>query len=223
MHRLAIYDLDKTITRKPSWTPFLLHAARARAPWRLALLPGLGVAGLGYLIGAVDRGGLKQAAQTLMIGRATTPAVMADIATGFASTLVPAGVYPQALTRIAADRAAGFRVVIATASFRFYVAAIAARLGIADVIATNSARDESDAILARIAGENCYGAAKLAMIKAWLAGQGIARGDAEIRFYSDHVSDAPTLAWADEAFAVNPHPPLRSLAEARGWGVLDWR
>ncbi|MGL1278516.1 HAD family hydrolase, partial [Vibrio parahaemolyticus] len=76
---------------------------------------------------------------------------------------------------------------------------------------------------ARLAGENCYGAAKLAMIEAWLAREGIAREKATVRFYSDHVSDAPALAWADEAFAVNPHPPLRAMAQARGWTVLDWR
>ncbi|MDQ2762943.1 MAG: HAD-IB family hydrolase, partial [Pseudomonadota bacterium] len=78
------------------------------------------------------------------------------------------------------------------------------------------------AVRSGIAGENCYGPAKLRMIEDWMAGQGIARTDAEIRFYSDHVSDAPTLAWADEAFAVNPHAPLRALALVKGWTVLDW-
>ena len=37
--RLAIYDLDKTITRRPTYTPFLLYAARTRGVWRLFLLP----------------------------------------------------------------------------------------------------------------------------------------------------------------------------------------
>jgi phosphoserine phosphatase len=75
----------------------------------------------------------------------------------------------------------------------------------------------------RITGENCYGPAKLRMIEAWLAAEGIAREKAHIRFYSDHVSDAPTLDWADEAFAVNPHGPLRAMAVGRGWTIFDWR
>ena len=37
MRRLAIYDMDKTITQRATWMPFLIHAAKARAPWRLAL------------------------------------------------------------------------------------------------------------------------------------------------------------------------------------------
>ena len=61
------------------------------------------------------------------------------------------------------------------------------------------------------------------MIEAWLAKERIAREDAHVRFYSDHVSDAPTLAWADEPFAVNPHAKLRALAVEKGWPILDWR
>jgi phosphoserine phosphatase len=61
------------------------------------------------------------------------------------------------------------------------------------------------------------------MIEAWMAGEGIARDDAHVRFYSDHVSDAPTLAWVDEPFAVNPHAKLRELALVKGWPILGWR
>ena len=37
--QLAIYDMDKTITRKATYTPFLIHAALRLGPWRLLLLP----------------------------------------------------------------------------------------------------------------------------------------------------------------------------------------
>ena len=39
MSDLAIYDLDRTVTRRATYTPFLLHCAVRRAPWRLLLLP----------------------------------------------------------------------------------------------------------------------------------------------------------------------------------------
>ena len=35
----AIYDMDRTVTRHATYTPFLLHCAMRRAPWRLLLLP----------------------------------------------------------------------------------------------------------------------------------------------------------------------------------------
>lgn len=221
MQRLAIYDMDKTITRRATWTPFLNAWIRAR-PWRAPmLLAGLVPTAL-YGMKAIDRARLKHATQRLVMGRRPDAAHVTSTAERFAARVVERDVHPQALARIAADRAAGYRVVLATASFAFYVEAIAAQLGIADVIATRS-RAAADGLLAGIDGENCYGDAKLRMIEAWLVAEGIARGDAQVRFYSDHVSDAPALEWADEPFAVNPHGKLRRLAEERGWAVLDWR
>ena len=39
MQKLAIYDMDRTITRRGTYTPFLFHMVFARAPWRLIFLP----------------------------------------------------------------------------------------------------------------------------------------------------------------------------------------
>ena len=33
-YRLAIYDMDRTVTRRATYTPFLIHCALRRAPWR---------------------------------------------------------------------------------------------------------------------------------------------------------------------------------------------
>ncbi|MBY0303696.1 MAG: haloacid dehalogenase [Sphingomonas sp. 28-62-20] len=222
MQDIAIYDMDKTITRAATWTPFLLYAARRRAPWRLALLPLLGGAGLGYAIGLVNRGQLKQIAFRLMLGRVVPAPAMAMLAAGFADKIAARGVWSAARAQIASDRAAGRRLVLATASFRCYVDPIAADLGFDAVIATESTHALDGGVTALIDGDNCYGMAKLDRISAWMADQGVARADATIAFYSDHVSDGPTLAWADRPYAVNPHPALRQLAAAEGWPVLDW-
>lgn len=222
MQQIAIYDMDKTITRAPTWTWFLIFATRRLAGWRLVLLPVLGVVTAGYAVGLVGRGSLKELAQRLMLGRAVDSARLAAVTSAFADRVMAGGVYPAALEQIAADRARGCRLVLATASFRYYVEPIARALGMDDVVATESLHDPERRLLARIDGDNCYGAAKLVMVDAWMTGQGIARADAFIRFYSDHVSDVPTLEWADGAFAVNPHAPLRAVAHERGWRVLDW-
>ena len=223
MQHLAIYDMDKTITRAPTWTPFLIHAARVRAPWRLALLPAAAVAGLGYALKLIDRARLKEITQRMMLGRALPPVEMQAVAEGFADGIAATGVLEKARARIAADRAEGYRIVMATASHGYYAAAIAARLGIDDVVATDAKRDAQGHVLPKLEGENCYGAAKLRMVQNWLSHQGIKRDEARVRAYSDHVSDAPLLDWADEAFAVNAHGPLAELAKARGWPEFDWR
>lgn len=219
---LAIYDMDRTITRTGTYTPFLLYAAARLAPWRLLFAPFVVLVMLAYAVKAINRGRLKEINQALLLGRHLHRDRLGPIADGFAERTTTLNILPGALDQIAADRAAGRRLVLATASYRFYVEAIAARLGFDDVIATNSIIGLDSRIRARIDGENNYGPAKLRMIEAWMAGAGIARGDAHIRFYSDHISDAPVLEWADEAFATTPSPKLRALAARRGWPVLDW-
>lgn len=223
MRHLAIYDMDKTITREATWTRFLIASARRRAPWRLALYPVAGVAALGYLLKLTTRAGLKRFTQRLMLGRALTPGEMEAIAESFADAELKHGVLHGARERIEADRAAGYMLVMATASHGYYAAAIARRLGFDAVVATQAKRDDQGRILSDLEGDNCYGPVKLRMILDWLREQQIARGDTHIRAYSDHVSDAPLLDWADEGFAVNAHGPLKTMAAERGWPELDWR
>lgn len=223
MIKLAIYDMDRTITRAGTYTPFLLYAAARLAPWRLVLAPLVPFVMALYAAKIINRATLKEWNQRLLLGPHMHPLELKPIVDGFARRTIDTNVYPHALDRIAEDKANGWRVVMATASYRLYVEAIAEQVGMDDVIATNSIIGLDSRILARIDGENCYGPAKLRMIDAWLKKEGIARKDAEIRFYSDHASDAPVMEWADEPFAVNPHGRLKRLAEKRGWPIIDWR
>ena len=219
--RLAIYDLDRTITRLPTWTPFLLYAVLRHAPWRLAFLPlVLGAAALRGA-GLIHRDRLKQVMHRAALG-ALSPARAERIAAGWLVRFGPAQIRAAARAQIAADAAAGYRIVVATAAYGFYAQAIADDVGADALIATRTAIDTQGRLLPRIAGANCYGPAKPAMIEAWLAEQGITRADATVRFYSDHVSDVPTFDWADEPVAVNPHAALARVARARGWRQVDW-
>ncbi len=221
--RLAIYDMDKTVTRRPTYTPFLIHAARTRQPWRLLLLPFVAVTILAYLARLIDRGRLKEFNHALLIGR-TLPATEAvTLAESFARETLAKNILPEARNRIDAEKAGGYRLVLATASYAFYAGAIARALGFDDTIGTMTRTDVSGALLACIDAQNCYGTAKLEMVEAWMTREGLKRADCHIRFYSDHVSDAPCLNWADEAYATNAHAPLAALAKQRGWEVLDWR
>lgn len=220
---LAIYDMDKTITRVATWTPFLRHAARDRGRAALWLLPLAGAAAAGYVLRLYGRDRLKEITHRLILGPAVGGEQLRDLARRFAQATVADGLLDGARARIEADRAEGRMLVLATASYRFYAAEIAALLGFDAVIATDTRTCEAGNVLSRIEGENCYGAAKLRAIEAWTAAHGIGRGEVRVRFYSDHVSDAPVFEWADEPFPVNVHPPLRALARKMGWPILDWR
>ncbi|MFM9977690.1 MAG: HAD family hydrolase [Sphingomonadaceae bacterium] len=223
MTRIAIYDLDKTITRRATYTPFLLHAATKRQQWRLFLLPLVMLTIALFVLRLIDRGRLKEWNHALLLGRRIAPAALDPLVASFVEKTVADNVLRDAQAQIAADRASGHHLVLATASYRFYAEPLAHALGFDDVVATGSARDPAGRLLARIDGENCYGAAKLRMVRAWAATRGIDRSAATIRFYSDHVSDAPCFEWADARLPVNAHPPLRRLAAQKGWAQRDWR
>jgi HAD superfamily hydrolase (TIGR01490 family) len=220
---IAIYDMDKTVTRRATYNGFLLHMAWHKSPWRLLLAPALPFGLLLYFFKVWDRKKLKQFSQQLLIGGKVPRAKFAKHLERHADLVLGKNVYFEVRHRIAEEKAAGFIHVIATASYRVYVDAIAARLGFDHVIATELATDDSGHVLARIDGHNCYDAAKLERVQKWMAAERLDRGNCHIRAYSDHISDEPLLSFADEPFATNPHKPLERLARARGWPILDWR
>ena len=220
---LAIYDMDRTVTRRPTYTPFLIHASLRLAPWRLLLAPVVLLAMLSYALRLIDRGRLKEINYRLLVGTGIAPERLEPVVESFAERQVATNMLPGARAAIAADKKAGRRLVLATASYRLYAAAIARRLGFDDVIATDTELDLKGRVTARINGRNCYGLAKRDMILAWLQREGLSREAVHIRFYSDHVSDAPSHRLADEPVAANAHKRLVRLARAEGWEVIDWR
>jgi HAD superfamily hydrolase (TIGR01490 family) len=222
MSDLAIYDMDRTITRHGTYTPFLLHCALRRSPWRLPFLPLVALSMLAYAARLIDRGRLKEINHSLLLGSKIHPRDLTPLVESFADKQVRSNLRPGALKAIARDKAKSRQLVLATASYRFYSEAIARRLGFDDVIGTNSIIGLDERVHAKIAGENAYGPAKLRMIADWVEKSGLKGVHGHVRFYSDHVSDRPSFEWADEPVAVNPHAKLRHLAEEKGWAIEDW-
>ena len=222
MSDLAIYDMDRTVTRRPTYTPFLLHTAVRRAPWRLLFAPIVLLSMLAYAVRLIDRAKLKEINHHLLLGSKIHPRELQPLVESFADKQVATNIRPGARAAIVRDKAEGRRLVLATASYRLYADAIAERLGFDDVIGTGSIIGLDERVHARIAGENCYGPAKLRMIAEWVEVSGLKGVHGHVRFYSDHVSDRPAFEWADDPVAVNPHGKLRRLAEQRGWAVEDW-
>jgi HAD superfamily hydrolase (TIGR01490 family) len=214
--------MDRTVTRRATYTPFLLHCAMRRAPWRLLLLPFVLLSMLAYVARLIDRGRLKEINHRLLLGHRVHPRELKPLVESFAEGQVATNIRPGARQAIARDKDEGRRLVLATASYRLYADAIAERLGFDDVIGTGSVIGLDDRVHAKIAGENCYGPAKLRMIDDWVEKSGLKGVHGHVRFYSDHVSDQPAFEWADEPVAVNPHDKLRRVAERRGWAIEDW-
>ena len=220
---ISIYDMDRTITRRGTWIPWLSFWLRTEAPWRVLLVPLLAGPGIAYWLQLIDRGRLKALCQRLVMGRSVSRHRVERVAKAFARHVITHDVFPDAIAAFETARATGHTLVLATASNAYYVRAIADELGFNAVIATES-RWLNNALLARLDGENTYGEAKRIRIAAWLATHD--DPGAAFDFYSDHLSDLPSFELAEArggvAVAVNPSKPLRAEAARRGWDIVDW-
>lgn len=219
--RVSIFDLDRTLTKRPTYTALLVFMAWHVSPWRLLTAPIVLLAMLGYLCGLYSRARVKEIEQWLLLGNRLKRADVEHEATLFADRLDASGFFAAGKAAIAKDQAAGRRIILATAANQFYAAALAERLGIKEVVATQSVW-RGDQLTSKISGENCYGLSKCRMATHYLADRGLCRDDVHIRFYSDHISDLPTFEWADEQIAVNPSRKLFDHALGRNWPVLFW-
>ena len=219
--RVAIYDLGRTVLRKPTFTLFLLWAAWREAPWRLLLFLALAALMIGYALRLYGRDRFKPAAIRLMLGPYLSSTRAADLAARFAAWRVPRDVPPGAEACIARDRAEGYRLLMATAAPEFYAGAIADALGFDAIVATRHQRDADGNWLPLLDGENCYGAEKARRVTEWLDAN-VAVGAMHIRAYSDHPSDAPTFALANESWLIGRRRSLARLAAQHGWRTLDF-
>ena len=218
MRAIAIYDLDRTVTLRPTFTPFLAFAARRRAPWRLAFAPIWLLALIGYKLKLYPREPLKAFGLTLFVGRRVPPAIMDDLASAFTEQTCAQNIAPGARRAMAADRERGATLLLVTAAPELYAVPVARALGFADCIATRHRRTAAGDWCALIDGANNYGAEKRRRVEDWLSRQGLKREDVHITAYSDHSSDAPLFDWADDAVLIGPYHAAKS-----GWRVEDWR
>lgn len=219
--RIAIYDLDRTILRKPTFTLFLLWAAWREASWRLLLLPALAALMIGYALRLYGRDRFKPAAIHLMLGPSISAARAETLAAHFAAWRVPRDVPQGAAACIARDRAEGYRLLMATAAPEFYATAIAEALGFDAIVASRHQRDAAGNWLPMLDGRNCYGEEKGQRVSEWLS-TNASEGAAHIRAYSDHPSDAPIFALANDAWLVGRGPKLTRLALRHGWRTVDF-
>jgi phosphatidylglycerophosphatase C len=133
--RLAIFDLDGTISRHDTLAPYALGFVIRRTPWRLLLLLLVLPVLLAYAVGLIDRGGLKAAFILLTLGGRRRKTLERWTAT-FVKRLLAHGVFPQAVAAIQAHARVGDHLVLLSASTDLYVPAIAHALGFQEVICT---------------------------------------------------------------------------------------
>ncbi len=214
--RVAVFDLDGTVTRSDTYLAFLLRYLRAR-PQRLIRCIGLPAVLALYAAKLKTNSFVKQQFLAAVFG-GVSRAEMERASAVFVKRILADQVRPAALERIRAHREAGDRVVLATASFDVYVDMLAQRLGVDEVVSSRVGWTADGRVSGQLDGANCYGPEKLRRVTAVL-GQ---RPTETVVAYSDSHADLPLLNWADEPYAINPTETLAAIADQTAMPVLDW-
>lgn len=214
--RVAVFDLDGTVTRHDTMVPFLVGWA-VRHPGRLWHLWRLPFSLSRFALGLSDRGRLKSSLVRQVMKGARRDSV-AEWAEEFCRSRLPALLNPGALAAIERHRAAGDRLVLLSASVDLYVPAIGRALGFDETICTGLSWS-GDALEGRLTTENRRGEEKrrcIEQIRARFPG-------ARIAAYGNAVSDFAHLAQVDEPLVVNANPATRQRAASLGLACDDWK
>lgn len=217
--KVAIFDLDKTITKKDSYLPFLLFVLRKK-PSQFKHLWSLPFIVMLYYLGIISNGILKERFFSAFC-RGLHRSSLAEISDEFAEIFVEEQVHNSAIAELNYLRVQDYRVVLASASLDIYVKPIARLLGFreAEIICTQTAWFENGNSSGKLESVNCYGRNKAKAVQEWCYENGIKKID---RAYSDHHSDLSTLLLAKSAIVVNPSPKLKQLAGIYNFKEEKW-
>ena len=221
VQRYAIFDLDYTITARGTWGRFVTQSIKGK-PLKLAgLWLRAGIGQISYRFGRDERISVKRAMLRRSLSGQSRETLQA-LAEEFAENEVQNGLRSGAMRQIEAHRAAGDKIIIASAGADIIVEAIAKRLKIDTVISTKLAWQ--DGKCARHFGsDNCYGTTKLIMLQKCLETfDDFQNRSSHIIMYSDSHSDLPAMKFADKGVAVNADSKLLRAAKVYGFEIVDW-
>jgi phosphatidylglycerophosphatase C len=193
---VAAFDVDGTLTTRDCVRPFLERVAgRHRLVTSLMRRP------LATLVAAVrrDRDRFKE----IIVGGSLRGKLITDVeSTGeqFAQYVLVNWLRPDTLRRLRWHQQSGHHTVIVSASLAAYVRPLALRLGIDDVLCTDSTRS-GDRYGDRLIGPNCRADEKRRRLDLWLEER--RWGNAEVWAYGNSAGDRELLARADHAVWVN--------------------
>ena len=193
---IAAFDVDGTLTTRDCVRPFLERVAgRRRLATSLLRRP------LATIVATArrDRDRFKE----IIVGGSLRGKRVAEVETmgeQFAQYVLANWLRPDTLRRLRWHQQSGHRTVIVSASLAAYLRPLALRLGIDDVLCTDSNR-AGDRYGDRLSGLNCRADEKRRRLDEWLEEQRWV--NAEVWAYGDSAGDRELLARADHAVWVN--------------------
>jgi phosphatidylglycerophosphatase C len=193
---IAAFDVDGTLTTHDCVRPFLERAAGRRR-----LITAMLRRPVATVVAAVHRD--RDRFKEIIVGGSLRGKLVTDVEKAgeqFAQYVLVNWLRPDTLRRLRWHQQAGHRTVLVSASLAAYLRPLALRLGIDDVLCTDSTRS-GDRYGDRLNGLNCRAGEKRRRLDQWLEERRWVH--AEVWAYGDSAGDRELLDRADHAVWVN--------------------
>lgn len=199
MHKIALFDIDKTLIRTDSMIQFVWYGLRKR-PWTAYHLASVGLMTALYLLRLVRAERVK-ASYFYAIRFMEEPELE-----HFYDTVLAPKLYREALEELAQKKEQGCHVLLVTASPHAYMKYFRKLPWVDGVIGTDLVR-RGGRYTNRIEGANCKGAEKTVRIERYLKEAGLVLDYEQSSAYSDSLSDLPMFGLVKNRILVNGRGP----------------
>jgi phosphatidylglycerophosphatase C len=198
VRRLALFDLDGTLTRADTFRGFVLRLLLAHPlRWPRAALLSLPIAA--YILKRIDRGQLKGSFMRLLF-KGMSRSEIDGFARRYATMVMATGVFPEAVAALRGHLSAGDHVVVLSASPDLYVPEIGRLLGAHETICTQ-VRWDGERLDGRLAGPNRRDHEKARVLEGLRA----AHPGLPVIAYGNSTPDLVHMALCEEGVYVNAH------------------
>ena len=209
---IAIFDLDKTITKFDTFIPFILYSVVSSKKFFTPCVTCL-FWGLRLIFGLSSR---KAAKEKFLLSVCRDGFTLDNLARRFVNWWGDAGIRSGFVQTLQYHRNLGHAVAIASASPDLYVRYFALKFAIPVVIASPCTYSVGDHPLLLGIRQNLLGVNKLDAVRKLYPHE-------DIYFYSDSLDDLPLLENAEHGFIVNPSKRALRLIKDTNIGVLWWK
>ena len=218
--RLALFDLDGTLLAGDTdalWCEFLIDQGHLDRETFAAANRDVADR---YARGEIAADDFAAFYAATLAGR--SPDQWSALRDRFVAATIAPRLGAAAFDLVARHRAGGDRLVLTTATNRFLTAPIAARLGIADLVATDLEVSAAGEFTGRTTGVVNMREGKVTRLAAWLTREGLSASSlAAATLYSDSINDLALLSAVGTPVVVDPDARLHAEALRRGWPVIS--
>ncbi|MEG0307397.1 MAG: HAD family hydrolase [Clostridium sp.] len=212
MEKLAIFDIDYTLTRKETSMELYKYMVK-RDKKLLRYLPSHIVTGLFYGVKVYNASKTKEKFLRFLEG--TKEEELKALVKDFYKNQISNILYEDGIKAIKDFKKNGYKVYLISASPEFYVSEFYNIEGVDKVIGTKFNMDDG-VFTPRVVGENCKGEEKVRRLKEELKKDNIEVDFKNSYMFSDSLSDLPLLNLVGKGYLIN-------YKKTHDLEILRWR